>query len=232
MLKNIYITFVFLSYATINFAQSFSVVAADTIAYGNPGDVIFCSDSIKNNSATGFYVDVIRVINDTAPNWQTSYCLDVCYPPSADSARFYLLPSSYQNILLDFYSDTTPDTSMVLMKFKNVTNPSNTAYLKLWGITSKGLGVADIPSKNEYVNIYPSPIRSGMPFTLEVGKLYEEKDLSLILYDLTGKKIEEICGLRSGNNNLTINFEPGIFFYSLLSSGKLVANGKIAVAGK
>src|ERR1051326_9392643 len=184
-MKNVLsIPVLFFLFGTVN-AQTFTFIPADTMKYGNPGNVLYCSDSIKNNSASGYYVDVIRVLNDTAPKWQTSFCLDVCYPPSADSARFYLLPNAAQVFVLDFYSDTIPDTSTVLMKFKNVSAPANTVYQKFYAITLQGLGVNNL-SKEVGVKIFPSPVIAGNSFNFRISG-NENKNYALLIYDEIGR---------------------------------------------
>ena len=210
-------------------AQTFTFVPADTIKYDNPGNVLYCSDSIKNNSSTGYYVDVIRVLNDTAPNWETSFCLDVCYPPSVDSARFYLLPNGVQMFLLDFYSDTIPDTSTVLMKFINVSTPSNVVYQKFYGITVQGLGVNTVANQTS-VKIFPSPVIAGNTFCFRISdKQNISEDFTLLLYDVFGKKSCILKNLVNGDNYLALNLSEGLYVYNLLSGQNCLKTGKIAV---
>ena len=211
-------------------AQTFTFVPADTIEYGNPGDVMSCSDSIKNNSSTGYYVDVIRVVNDTAPNWQTSFCLDVCYPPTVDSARFYLLANSAQKFILDFYSDTIADTTTVLMKFKNVSTPSNVVYQKFYGITLQGLGVNTVSNQTS-VKVFPSPVIAGNTFCFRISdKQNISEDFTLLLYDVFGKKSCVLKNLVNGDNNLSLNLSEGLYVYNLLDGQNCLKTGKIAVA--
>lgn len=207
-------------------AQTFSFSPNDTLRYGNPSNVLACTDSIKNNSSTGYYVDVIRILNDTAPNWQTSFCLDVCYPPSVDSARFYLLPNAAQSFILDFYSDTVPDTSTVLMKFKNVSNPANTVYQKFYAITLQGLGVNNL-YRETGVTIFPSPVIANSPFDFKISA---GNDFSLLIYDALGKQALRLENLMNGDNYLSLNLQPGIYVYNLISNQNLLKTGKIAVA--
>lgn len=217
---------VLLSCSGIINAQTFSFVPLDTIKYDSPGNVVYCSDSIKNNSASGYYVDVIRVLNDTAPNWQTSFCLDVCYPPSVDSARFYLMPNSVQMFVLDFYSDTIPDTSSVLMKFKNVSNPSNTVYQKFYAITLLGLGVNSIAAETS-VKIFPSPVTAGGTFCFRIAG--NNENYSLLLYDAYGKKSSVLKNLVNGDNYLSLNLAEGLYVYNLLQGTNCIKTGKISI---
>lgn len=209
-------------------AQTFTFVVADTITFGSPGSVIFCKDSIKNNSSAGYYVDVVRVVNDTAPNWETAFCLDQCYPSSTDSARFYLPADSSQSFILDFFTDTIPDTSRVMMKFKNVSNPSNTFYQWFYGITIPGLGINNnAGSKNVKVQLSPSPVIAGSAFRFSITDMQNESnDYILIIHGIYGNAAARIDHLKPGNNFLSLNFSEGMYIYTLLLNNAPVNTGK------
>ena len=212
-------------------SQTFAFSATDTIQYGAPGSQLACVDSFVNNTSTGFYIDAVRVMNDTAPNWNTSFCLDVCYPPSVDSAQFYILPNSKQSFILDFYSDTIPDTTIVLMKFKNVLTPANVVYQKFYGITLAGLGTNNLSaSQNIKVKIYPSPVIAGNTFCFNISdKQNTNDDFTLLVYDVCGNKTMRIDNLMNGDNYLSLNLPEGIFIYKLLEKNCFVKTGKIVV---
>ena len=217
-------------FSFVSKGQSFSLQLIDTIKYDSPGSVIALKDSLVNNSATGYYVDVFRVVNDTAPNWETSFCLDVCYLPSVDSARVYLLPNAGQVFILDFYSDTLPDSSTVYMKFKNVADPSNVVYQKFYGVTINGLGINPLyAQKDVSVKMFPSPVTSGGSFTMHISDTNNRHDFSMIIYNLIGEKITELKGLKQGDNFLRTSLQPGLFLYTLSSEGKPLNSGKIMV---
>ena len=226
-MKNLFPALFFCSWFCSTHAQTFTFANTDTLQYGSPGSTLGCSDSIKNNSASGYYVDVIRMLNDTAPNWQTSFCLDVCYPPSTDSARFYLLPNAAQVFVLDFYSDTIPDTSTVLMKFKNVSNPANTVYQKFYAITVQGLGVNSL-SRETSVKIFPSPVTAGSSFDFRIAG-NEKYNYSLLIYDALGRQTLRIENLINGSNYLSLNLPAGIYVYNLICGQRRVKSGKIAI---
>ena len=215
----------------VAFSQTFSFSGTDTMQYGAPGNQLACVDSIANNSSTGFYVDVIRVLNDTAPNWQTSFCLDVCYPPMTDSARFYLMPNAKQSFILDFYSSAIPDTSTVLMKFKNVLTPSNVIYQKFYGITLAGAGTNTISSLQKIkVKIYPSPVIAGSTFCFNISdKQNQADDFILLVHSIYGSITTRIDRLMPGDNFLSLNLAEGMYVYTLLLNNVSVGMGKIAV---
>lgn len=212
-----------------SFSQTFSILASDTIKYAAPTGMQFgCYDSLVNNSSTGFFVNVVRVQNDTAPKWQTGMCLDVCYPPSTDSASVYLLPNSSQVFILDFFPDTVPDSSSALIKFVNASNPSNVFYQRYHGITKVGVGVAE-HSQKASVKIFPSPVISGTPFCFRITAK-TNSDFALMIYDMIGKKFVRFDDLIAGDNYLAVNLTEGMYVYTLLKGNERVKTGKLSVS--
>jgi len=215
-----------------SFSQTFTFTPTDTIQYGSTNGTQFsCYGTLINNSSTGYYVNVLRVVNDTAPNWETGFCLDVCYPPPGiDSASVYLLPNAQQLVLIDFFPDTVADTSTVLMKFANAINPSNIVYQKFYGITVQGLGVNTI-AKEVGVKIFPSPVTANSTFCFRISEKQNiSEDFTLLLYDVYGKKSTMINGLMNADNYLSLNLPEGMYVYNLLKGTTRVKTGKIAVA--
>lgn len=211
-------------------AQTFSLTSIDTLTVGPVGGVPACHANIKNNGTTEFYVDVVRLLNDTAPNWQTSFCIDVCYPPSVDSARFYLTSGFTQGFLLDFFSDSIPDTTSVFMKFKNVSDPTNVFYQKYTGISDLTFGVEEALKENTLVKIYPSPVISGNTFSFSISDLTAtSKEYSLCIYDLCGSRVNQMNDLTKGNNRISLDLPQGLYVYILTRDKTSVQTGKIAV---
>src|SRR3989304_7187345 len=162
-------------------AQTFSFPSGDTITYGTPTSLISCEDTFFNNSSTGYYIDIVRVVNDTAPFWQTYFCADQCYAWFTDSARFYILPNGNQPFYLDFVTSSMADTTHVLMKFKNVSNPTNTIYQMFYGITYAGFSVNEL-SNSFNISVFPNP--SNGIFTLQSA----EEITSVEIYNVLGEK--------------------------------------------
>jgi len=230
MNKLFLLSFVFCS-VTVLKAQTFTFVNEDTICYGLPGDAPHSSDSINNNSSTGFYIDVVRVQNNHPLNWGSAFCLDICYPAATDSVRYFLLPNEKQMFILHFFTDTFPDdTGIVLMKFKNVSIPSNTVYQWFYGITMLNASVNTI-SKEVGVKVFPSPISPNSTFCFRIAEQQNtSEDFTLLIYDVCGKTASRIDGLMNGDNYLSLNLSEGMYVYCLLKGNTRVKTGKIAVA--
>ena|SRR3990172_11664508 len=199
-------------------AQTFSFPPIDTIKYGAPTDLFDCTDTVINNSGTGYYIDVVRVVNDTAPFWQTYFCVDQCYAWFVDSARFYILPNGKQHFILDFVTSSMADTTHVLMKFKNVSNPTNTIYQMFYGITYAGFSVNEL-SNSFNISVFPNP--SNGIFTLQSA----EEITSVEIYNVLGEKVW------SGSEQIEIDLSAqskGIYFVKVLSTDK-VSTQKIVI---
>jgi hypothetical protein len=210
-----------------NFAQTFTLINDDTVAVGAPLSQFGCYDTLVNNSATGYYIDAVRVINDTAPGWETSFCLDVCYPSFVDSARVYILGSNTQPIIFDFIA-ASPDTSAALMKFKNVSNPSNTVYQWFYGIADPTFGLSNTSVQKVNVLFYPVPALSNSTITLGISGNQEDAFV-LNVFDAQGRHAFQKQDLKAGINPIHFSLIPGIYFYSLSAKGTTQSNGKLVI---
>ncbi len=212
-------------------AQTFTFTNIDTIQYGPMGATLACHGTIVNATSTGFYVDALRVLNDTAPNWNTYMCLDVCYPPQVDSARVYVSANSSQAFILDFITDASlPDSSTALMKFVNPTNPSNVVYQKYYGVTQLTFGIGESAANSTAVKIFPSPLQPNSTFCFRITDSAPDRDTySLVLYDVVGSKTSRIDGMLKGDNYLSLDLQEGIYIYNLVYGGHSVKTGKLVV---
>ncbi|MBI3501440.1 MAG: hypothetical protein HY063_06560 [Bacteroidetes bacterium] len=212
-----------------SFAQSVIFLGTDTVEYANPGDAFYCEDSLKNTSNKGLWVDAIRVLNDTAPGWGTSLCLDVCYPQWVDSANEYFYAQSAGVFRMHFYSDSVADTSTVIVRFRNESDSTNVFYKKFVGITVKGLHANEI-AEDVSVQLFPSPVIAGSTFCFRISdRRHIEGNYSLIVYDVCGNRASHIDGLVSGDNYFSMNLPQGIYIYNLINRNSLLKTGKIAV---
>lgn len=212
-------------------AQTFSLINLDTLSIDSVGSVPSCHAKIQNNSSTGYYIDVLRALNDTAPSWQTAFCLDVCYPPQVDSARFYLASDSTQSFLLEFFSGPLPDTSKALMTFRNVSDPTNSISQYYYGITDLTFGIHENITNNVVVKLYPNPVAPGSTFSFNISdKTGRLNDFSLLIHDIYGRTTTRFDQLGTGDNFLSLQLPQGIYIYTLLHGNKRLKTGKILVS--
>ena len=80
------------------------------------------------------------------------------------------------------------------------------------------------------VSIYPSPVQSGTPFSLNIsGVTNRSANLSLEVYDVLGNAAAKFSALRTGNNSIALNVPKGIYFFKLVSENQQLSSGKIIV---
>jgi len=207
-------------------AQTFSFPSGDTITYGTPTSLISCEDTFFNNSSTGYYIDIVRVVNDTAPFWQTYFCADQCYAWFTDSARFYILPNGNQPFYLDFVTSSMADTTPVLLKFKNVSNPTNTIYQWFYGITYVGFNVNEL-STSFNISVYPNPSNGIFNLGFENWDL-GFKNAELCIYNMLGEIVLK-SQILNPNSQIDLSAQPkGIYFIKVQSGGE-VSTQKIVI---
>ena len=93
---------------------------------------------------------------------------------------------------------------------------------------SQSLAVTSVnsPADQSVLKVYPNP--AGRFIYLESG---EEEIQSFHLYDMTGKEVLVLSGIRSGNSSITIpvgEVEPGLYFYQYRGS-KSKISGKLII---
>ena len=226
-MKKIFYVFAFLLCIKAS-AQNFTISMPDTIKYGSVNSTLGCVDTIICGNS-GLYVDVIRVQNDTAPNWSTSFCLDVCFPPFVDSARVYILPNGRITFILDFYSSSLPDSSTALFKFVNPNNPANVFYQRLYGITTPA-SVAAVNAPAVTIHIFPMPVSSGSAFNVFISDMNNSSgELRMNVYDMCGRVCANVSGLHNGNNSILLSLPAGIYSCSILKNEVPVVKSKLVV---
>lgn len=215
---------------------SFQLYVDDSIAYGDTmmfGDIECYGGEIRNKTSNAILLDVVRVQNvNLATGWESYFCTnDQCYADFVDSVRFTLPGDSITEFLPHFGTTATPDSQTVYFKIKNVNTPTDVAYQRYHGVTKIGYG----SGLNEYahlanVNIYPSPVKSGNTFNLNItNSKVQGDDFTLSLYSIYGSVVRIVTGLHGGNNSLNLDIPSGIYSYRLTSGSTMINSGNLAV---
>jgi subtilisin family serine protease len=79
--------------------------------------------------------------------------------------------------------------------------------------------------------VWPNPARNDVHVRLNMDDVRFYKDLAFIIYDIFGRKIEEI-NIAGGQNEIQLNvedFKPGIYMAMLKDGNLVMANGKFVV---
>lgn len=88
--------------------------------------------------------------------------------------------------------------------------------------------IAEEMVANGFVTVYPNPFNVNTTFIINSGKTDEAYTFEL--YDVLGKKINELTNITSKQFNLTRSgLENGMYFYKIYTSEKLIGNGKLII---
>lgn len=118
-----------------------SVASTDTIA-GRPGDILTAEASIVNNTAAPVEILVKRLSVSIPPGWQSAMCMDLCYPPDADSAILVVAPGGHQTFNLYFYTDSVPGAGSIRVGFRNNDSTANRFDVVFRGVTRQNISSA------------------------------------------------------------------------------------------
>ncbi len=152
-----------------------------TAAWGSPGQIIYASADIINNSSDDVLIEVVKVSEVYAPGWNSSYCMGICYLTTVDSTTILLAAGDTMHFTLDFFTSATPDSSRVRVGFRSVNIPSNAYSQWFYGTTSPvGIGASQL---NDAVNIYPNPCDDQ----LVLQGMEQNIPQVLEIYDMSGR---------------------------------------------
>ena len=203
-------------------AQTFTLtMTSDTIACGNPGDQIYVYGDITNTTASLQSLDIIRVENNIPVNWQTALCIDVCYTPTVDSVQVTFNANETKTFIFHFYTGVSADSGNALVKLKNVANPTETILQRFYGNTNCITGIVDNEPANRFnLTTYPNPVSvfTNIQFTI-----LQTEDVTLTVYDITGKQIATLMNERKTAGTHSVLFDTqslpaGTYFYQFRTS--------------
>jgi len=77
-------------------------------------------------------------------------------------------------------------------------------------------------------SIYPNPANAFLNVKIDAGLLSENSNVSIALFDLTGKQVARVENVRNQVTSLSLeDLESGIYFCSIYDGGKLIVTEKI-----
>lgn len=234
-MKNLFLISVFL-FGIGASAQSFTVSFPDTIVYGPAIDssALSCwtNDDVINVSGTTLALDVVRVQNVTPPGWSSAFCFQVCSQPSIDSIRAIMAPSEVVNIAVHFIITGVPDSSTILMKFKNANNPAEVIYQRFYGISQSTAGVNALFTANT-LKLYPNPLAEGSNLNIELPSwLQDNGSQVLLICDMSGRMVWSEVLTGTDILSCTPAILPGIYTLSLQRSNGKVYHSLLSVSAK
>lgn len=209
-------------------AQSFTVSFPDTIVYGPAIDSsslsCWINDDVINVSGSTLVLDVVRVENVTSPGWTSAFCFQICSQPTVDSIRAVMAPNEVVNIAIHFIITGIPDSSTILMKFKNVNNPSEVIYQRFYGISQNTAGINQNGDLSEVI-VYPNPASTVLNLRFQNKAM-----VHIELFNSEGKKVLEDTHNRSSAVRLeTSHLLPGLYFLQCKDEMGQIYSRRVAI---
>jgi hypothetical protein len=172
---------------------SFIFAPLVTNVYGFPGQTIYATGDLINNSLEDVLIAVVKLQEIYAPGWNSAFCMDICYSTTVDSTTIRLAPNDTMHFSLDFFTSLTPDSSRVRVGFRNLGFPSNQFSQWFKGNTN-AVAVMEQASEGSFT-IYPNPCSSVLHF---VSNTAYDNYPGYFIYDMNGKLQKTIAPQNQG----------------------------------
>ena len=195
-------------------------LTSDSSVSGIAGKTLYGYGEFVNNSSDTALIRAVREEEILPSGWASSICIDVCYPPTVDTAIFYLAPGDTQTYVMYFYTDSIPGAGNIKMRFENVTNSQN-LFVQRFYCTTITTGVSENvsthPDQFWLGQNYPNPFN---PVTKIVFEIPNRNFTSLKVFDVNGKELKTLISERLSKGKYEVDFDgkdspSGIYFYVL-----------------
>ncbi|MEZ4919207.1 MAG: T9SS type A sorting domain-containing protein [Saprospiraceae bacterium] len=134
----------------------FEKISQDTV-YGIPGITLYTEAELRNESDAPVEILVKRLLNNLPNGWESSLCLDVCYPSSVDSTLVLLEPGETQSFHFYFYTDDhDPGFGHARVGFRNQANFQNSVVYNVFGSTDVSTNTLEKQAEG-LLKIWPNP---------------------------------------------------------------------------
>lgn len=88
--------------------------------------------------------------------------------------------------------------------------------------------VAEVAGHDPYLHLFPNPALSEV--TVQIDASVGLNEARLVIYDVLGKEVKTVNRINSWEFKMDLHdLKGGVYFYSFVSDGKTVSNGKFAV---
>jgi hypothetical protein len=217
--------------------QTFTFAAPDTARSGLLGSEIVFDVTITNTSAIALTLSIARTVNQLPPVWESSMCLNVCYPSTTDSilttaeyGSSPLAPGESRPFSLHIFTTTNNGTGVITIVARN-TREANDYRALTFHATSIPVSVdgnENAPRIMKLTQNYPNPFNPSTSFRLSVAQALWT---SLRVYDLLGKEVAILVNdvVQPGTYTVPFNgssIPSGIYVYRL-ESGGYTASGRM-----
>ncbi len=217
-------------FSNVNKAQSFTFQTDQNTVNGNPGSLLVINVPLVNISSDTLSFYINRRVNDLPGGWTSSMCFGLnCFPAELDSVattpyfgNHPAAPGDTVDFSLDFFTDSTIlGTGHVKLVAKNMSNPSDSIVIDLYGSTQPTSVGEESGNPNTYSlsQNYPNPFN---PSTMINFSLAKSGYTTLKIYDVLGKEVKTLIEGYTPAGNHSVNFSAlnlasGLYFYRLKS---------------
>jgi hypothetical protein len=218
-------------------AQSFSLQNINNYMQGDASVFQYeATVDVVNNSSSSKDVVMFRKINNLASGHTSLFCWGInCYGETTDTAT-YLETMPAGGVSLgreDLRTYFFQGNSTVTYCWYDVANPTDSVCLEFY-YNILPTGVHEIHSSAEnFISLpYPNPADVTTQIVYHLNS--QNNESKIVFYNVIGSKVYEV-NLDYLKQNIQINtssFQPGVYFYSLLSGGKSISTNKLIVSHK
>lgn len=172
------------------------VLDADSMAYGNPGDVLSLGGTFTNTHPTEDVIIDLERLNNNLPNpsWSSAMCLDVCLGASVSNYTFQMPPGGTQHFTFYFFTGSV-DQGDALLEFTNQMDTTNTVRQRFYCFTNTN-AIEEI-SSGDFM-LYPNPADN-----LLIVEPYSMDKQFFTIYDALGQRIKTV--IVTGRTELDIS---------------------------
>ncbi len=238
MKKTLLLSLILIAGTTVLRPQTFQFVPNHTTVTDTLGSELIFEFELKNISNSPQTVYIVRPVDVLPhPDWSSSLCFDQgCFAPFVDSVATTfdfgsspLQPGESREFSVHIFTMTQEGSATVVVEAHNLANPSESYAHTLTGRTSPvSVENETLPGEFSLGQNFPNPFN---PSTLVEFNLPGSGEVSLSLYDVTGKKVIEAANsyFEAGRHSIRIDassLPSGVYMYRLVS-GQFSATKKM-----
>ncbi|HSD64130.1 MAG TPA: T9SS type A sorting domain-containing protein [Ignavibacteriaceae bacterium] len=238
ILKVLILIIFFLPFVSL-YAQDIEVIREDSVIYGSLGQELVVYAKIVNVSQEDQIIFLVRTEENLPNNWSSSLCFGIlCFTSNLDSVAtsedFGLQPVRSGDTIeasVHFQTDSTlPGTGYVQIQIGSVNSPNVRTIINEMASTEPNAADDQVNALSNFrlMQNYPNPFN---PSTTISFTLPERSNITLKVYNITGKEIKTLINEEKEAGIYNINFDgeklsSGIYFYEI-TAGKYSAVRKM-----
>ena len=183
--------------------------------------------NVCNETGNPIVVDLRKVVVREVEGTQNSFCFGSnCYAPSTFEVNDVSMPKdTILPMVCDYMGNGIEGVTVVRYEFIT----TDTVSLTVNYIIGNHDGILDAPNSSVTASLFPNPVIATSTFKCSVPS--NVKTATLLIYSITGQKVEEFR-LNSGENKIQVNaseFQSGLYLYSVIVNNHVMTTGKMVV---